>query len=140
MSSIPTIYRSTLLKHKSSGRISYHIPYFFSYKTEVFYLPKHPKNLDLSYKMDLDLCDCLGRVKLYYNKISYSFYKMDLDLCDCLGRVKLYYNKISYSFYNSHSREGKTLSYSRINMVDTWGSFQRQKISILWQNKNGKLL
>ena len=29
-------------------------PYFFGYKTEVFFLPKHPTNLDLSYKTDLD--------------------------------------------------------------------------------------
>ena len=34
-------------------------PYFFGYKTEFF-----PKDLDPSCKMDLDLWDCLGRVKL----------------------------------------------------------------------------
>ena len=28
------------------------------------------KNLDPSYKMDLDLWDCLGRLNLYYSKIS----------------------------------------------------------------------
>ena len=29
-----------------------------------FFFQNNPKNLDLSYKMDLDLWDCLGRVKL----------------------------------------------------------------------------
>ena len=45
------------------------IPYFFAYKT-VFYFPSNtiPKNLDPSHKMDLDLWDCLGRVKLVLQK------------------------------------------------------------------------
>ena len=34
------------------------------YKTEIFSFQYNPKNLDPSYKMDLDLWDCLGRVKL----------------------------------------------------------------------------
>ena len=38
--------------------------YFFSNKTEFFSFPNNPKDLDPSYKMDLDLLDCLGRVKL----------------------------------------------------------------------------
>ena len=40
------------------------IPYFFGYKTDFFSFQNIPKNLDPSYKMDLDLWDCLGRVKL----------------------------------------------------------------------------
>ena len=40
------------------------LPYFFGYKTENFFFQNNPKNLDLSYKTDLDLWDCLGRVKL----------------------------------------------------------------------------
>ena len=40
------------------------ISYFFGYKTEFFSFQNNPKNLDLSYKTDLDLCDCLRRVKL----------------------------------------------------------------------------
>ena len=39
--------------------------YFFGYKT-VFSFQNNPKNLDPSYKMDLDLWDCLGRVKLVF--------------------------------------------------------------------------
>ena len=39
-------------------------PYFFGYKTEFFPFQNNPKNLDLSYKMDLDLSDCFERVKL----------------------------------------------------------------------------
>ena len=38
--------------------------YFFSYKTKFFPAKTIPINLDLSYKTDLDLWDCLGRVKL----------------------------------------------------------------------------
>ena len=41
------------------------IPYFFGYKTEFFFSFKNnQKNLDLSYKMDLDLLDSFGSVKL----------------------------------------------------------------------------
>ena len=40
------------------------VPYFFGYKTEFFSIQNNPKDLDLSWKMDLDLWDCLGRVKL----------------------------------------------------------------------------
>ena len=39
-------------------------PYFFGYKSEICSFQNTPKNLDPSYKMDLDLWDCLGRVKL----------------------------------------------------------------------------
>ena len=34
------------------------VPYFFGYKTELFSFQNYPKNLDLSYKTDLDLWDC----------------------------------------------------------------------------------
>ena len=44
--------------------IIYRIPYFFGYKTEFFSFQNNPKDLDLSYKTDLDLLDRLGRVKL----------------------------------------------------------------------------
>ena len=40
------------------------LPYFFGYKTEFFSFQNNPKNLDPSYKTDLDLWDCLGRVQL----------------------------------------------------------------------------
>ena len=42
------------------------LPYFFGYKTEFYSFLNSPKNLDLSCKTDLDLCDCLGRVKLIF--------------------------------------------------------------------------
>ena len=44
--------------------IFYFIPYFFSYKTEFFSFQNNPKDLDPSYKMDLDVLNCFGRVKL----------------------------------------------------------------------------
>ena len=37
---------------------------FFGCKTEFMSFQNNPKNLDPSYKTDLDLWDCLGRVKL----------------------------------------------------------------------------
>ena len=40
------------------------LPYFFGYKTVFFSFQNNPKDLDPSYKTDLDLWDCLGRVKL----------------------------------------------------------------------------
>ena len=40
------------------------LPYFLGYKTEFFFsFHNYPKNLDLSYKMDLDLWDCLRKEK-----------------------------------------------------------------------------
>ena len=36
---------------------------------QSFSFQNNPKNLDPSYKMDLDLWDCLGRLKLDYIKI-----------------------------------------------------------------------
>ena len=41
-----------------------YLPYFFGYKTQFFSFQNNPKDLDPSYRMDLDLWDCLGRVKL----------------------------------------------------------------------------
>ena len=38
--------------------------YFFSYKTEFLPSKTIQENLDPSYKMDLDLLDCLGRMKI----------------------------------------------------------------------------
>ena len=40
------------------------LPYFFGYKTEFFFFQNNPKDLDPSYKTDLDLLDCLGSVNL----------------------------------------------------------------------------
>ena len=50
----------------------------------------------LRYKTDLDLWDCLGRVKLI---LLQKFYRTDLVIC-------------------SHSMEGKPPSHSQINMVN----------------------
>ena len=71
------------------------VPYFFGCKTDFFFPKQSEKNLDPSYKMDIDLWDCLGRVKTC---IIAKFHKTDLAIC-------------------SYSREGKTPSHSRINMV-----------------------
>ena len=50
--------------------------YFFDY----FFFPfqKNPKNLDPSYRMDLDLGDCLGIVKLILLR---KFHRTDLIIC-----------------------------------------------------------
>ena len=43
-----------------------YVPYFFGHKTEFFAFQNNPRDLDPSYKMDLDLWDGLGRVKLVF--------------------------------------------------------------------------
>ena len=40
------------------------VAHFSGYMTEFFPLQNNLKNLDLSYKTDLDPWDCFGRVKL----------------------------------------------------------------------------
>ena len=40
------------------------VPYFFDYKMEFFSFQNNPKDLDPSCKTDLDLWDCLGKVKI----------------------------------------------------------------------------
>ena len=40
------------------------LPYFFGYRMGIFPFRNNPTDLDPSCKMDLDLWDCLGRVKL----------------------------------------------------------------------------
>ena len=53
------------------------IPYFFDYKTGFFSFQNNPKDLDPSCKMDLDLWDCLGRVKI---GIIAKFHRTALDI------------------------------------------------------------
>ena len=50
-------------------------PYFFDYKMEFFSFQNNPKDLDPSCKTDLDLWDCLGRVKI---GIIAKFHRTDL--------------------------------------------------------------
>ena len=53
------------LEEKRGGNIFYlPVPYLFDNKLGVFSFQINPKYLDLSYKTDLDLWDCLERVKL----------------------------------------------------------------------------
>ena len=55
----------------------------------------NPKNLDPSYKMDLDLWNCFGRVKFVLQQ-------------NCLGLIQLFVVILV---------KGKNLSYSRINTI-----------------------
>ena len=64
----PPVYESTesYCCHFSIG-MGIHfkvLPYFFGYKTEFFSFQNNPKVLDPSYKTDLELWHCLGRVEL----------------------------------------------------------------------------
>ena len=53
------------MSHNMQKECLMHIPYFFGDKTDfLFSFQNTPKNLDPSYKVDLDLWDSLGRVKL----------------------------------------------------------------------------
>ena len=56
--------RKIIIKYALFSGALFFLPYFFGYKTEVFSFQNNPKDLDPSCKMDLDLWDCLGRVKL----------------------------------------------------------------------------
>ena len=60
----------------------------------IFSFQNNPKNLDPSYKTDLDLWDCLGRLKWIIAQI----HRTGIVTC-------------------SHSTEDNTPSYSRINTV-----------------------
>ena len=71
--------------------------YFFGYRTADFSIQNNPKNLDLSYKTDLDLWDLFRKGKTC---ITAKFHRTFLVIC-------------------THSREGKTLSYSQINTVNS---------------------
>ena len=53
-----------LLLIQGKLNLSWPVPYFLGYKMEFFSFQNNPKDLDLSCKTDLDLWDCLGRVKL----------------------------------------------------------------------------
>ena len=48
----------------NTAYIKVNIPYFFGYKTKFFSFQNNPKDLDPSYKTDLDLWDCLGTGKI----------------------------------------------------------------------------
>ena len=50
-------------KNKASLKIV-HVPYFLGYKTDFFSFQNNPKDLDPSYKTDLDHWDCFGIIKL----------------------------------------------------------------------------
>ena len=65
LSSLKLLQASNLFKKKKDVPIQRRsVPYFFGYKKEFYFFQNNPKNLDPSYKMDLDFWDCLGRVKL----------------------------------------------------------------------------
>ena len=52
-----------IIKNYQNHNIS-SVAYFFRYKKEFFPSKQTPQKIDPSCKMDLDLWDCLGRVKL----------------------------------------------------------------------------
>ena len=78
---------------------------------EFISFQNNPKNLDPSYKMDLDLWDCLGRVKLVLYQ---NFIELILWFGDILDREK------------------KTTSYSRINMVKSFTTLMPFQVQIFW--------
>ena len=45
----------------SAYTVELSVPYFFGYKSDIFSFLNNPKNLDSSYKRNLDLWDCLGK-------------------------------------------------------------------------------
>ena len=63
------------LQIRRGNRNNPKILYFFSYNTRVFSFQNNAKNLDPSYKMDLDLRYCLGKGKV---RITAKFCMTDL--------------------------------------------------------------
>ena len=51
-------------------RIYKKLPHFFGYKWDIFSFQNNSKNLDLSYKTDVDLWDCLGKENFVLYQIS----------------------------------------------------------------------
>ena len=82
-----------MVSHAAENRVS-QTTAFLGYKTELFSFQNNPKNLDPSYRMGLDLWDCLRRVKLVLQQ-------------NVIGLIC------------SHSRQGKTPSYSCMNIVQS---------------------
>ena len=56
----------TIIKHTIAG---IHVLYSSGYKTDFCSFQNNPKNLDPSFKTDLDLRNCLGRVKLVLQQL-----------------------------------------------------------------------
>ena len=57
-----TGHHYTYMSVRTEGMsVQYHI--FFDYMMDLFSFQNNPKGLDLSYKTDLDLWNCLRRVK-----------------------------------------------------------------------------
>ena len=96
----------TKCKHRNPDQMSLstvplsHLPYFFGYKVGFFSFKNNPKNLDPSYKIDLDLWDCrsLGLFRKGKTRIISKFDRADLVIC-------------------CHSGERNTPSCSQINTV-----------------------
>ena len=55
------IFAFLTVKGSNFAELTYHISLVI--RQSYFSFPNNPKNLDPSFKMDLDLWDCLGRVK-----------------------------------------------------------------------------
>ena len=91
-------------------------------RQEVFFsFQNNPKNLDPSYKMDIDLSDCLGRIKVILEQNFMGL--LNFNLYICTGRAvtnvvrtcglthllifDFVSNKICLNHFCSDSREGK---------------------------------
>ena len=86
------LYVTCLYTKKYGISTEYHISLVIR---QSFSFQNNPKNVDLSYEMDLDLWDLVRKGKTC---IIANFHKTDVVIC-------------------SHSREGKTLSYRGINTL-----------------------
>ena len=64
-------FRGILSVSRERDRSNIHVEctvLYFLYMTKLFSFQNNAKNLDPSYMMDLDLWDCLGKVKLILYK------------------------------------------------------------------------
>ena len=94
------------------------LPYFFDYKMEFFSFQNNPKDLDPSCKTDLDLWDCLGRVKI---GIIAKFHRTDLVTCShSIGTKPLSYSRINTVVAGSHTFKAQTSSLVTFGLKILW--------------------
>ena len=61
LKSRPPLRRDANMKMAELLPVRLTVPYFFDYRRGNFPFQNNPKDIDRSYKMDLDLQDCFGR-------------------------------------------------------------------------------
>ena len=91
---------------------------------EFFFFQNNPKNLDPSYKMDLDLWDLIRKGK---TRIIAKFHRTDLVICS--HSREFYYQMEIFFFFKK--KISKNLDPSYKMDLDLWDLFRKGKTRIL---------